>query len=207
SSRSRRSSRSSERAATNDDLSRWDRIRRVWPEHSRQVMQRDTGAPPIGCRPEKQPQHHSLHRQTQHRMRSNYSEINQDDDRGNGQAIADDGECPRITGVTREDKTAVRTAFELRPPGKQSPFAAVRTAVAQPAPNRRADQFPARGTQKSICAPMRAMRAGRIDAGWRKTAKLVFSVSTGFALNTLLMSRFTFVRVRPNRRTLPSRRS
>ena len=62
-------------------------------------------------------------------------------------------------------------------------------------------------TQKSNWTPRRAMRAGRIDAGWRKTAKLVFSVRTGFALNTLLTSRFTFVRVRPNRRTLPSRRS
>ena len=74
-------------------------------------------------------------------MRPHHSEIDQDDKHGNGQPIADDGERPRVTGITREDQTADRTAFELRPPGKQGPFAAVRTAFAQPAPDRRADQF------------------------------------------------------------------
>ena len=35
---------------------------------------------------------------------------------------------------------------------------------------------------------MRARRAGRIDAGWRNTAKLGFSVSAGFALNRLFVA-------------------
>ena len=60
--------------------------------------------------------------------------------------------------------------------------------------------------QKSICTPIRAMRAGRIEAAG-ENSKLTFSVSTGYALKTLFKSKFTFVCVPPNRRTLPSRRS
>ena len=124
-----------------DRRGRRDRIRRIGPEHSRQVMQRDTCTPAVGGRPDKKHQQHSHHRQAQHRMRTDHSEIDQDDQCANGQPIADDDEGPRITGITREDQTADRTAFKLRPPGKQWPFAAVRTALAPPAPKRPADQF------------------------------------------------------------------
>jgi hypothetical protein len=124
-----------------DRRGRWDRIRRIGPIHSRQVMQRDTCAPAVGGRPDKKRQQHNHHRQAQHRMRTDHSEIDQDDNRANGQSIADDGEGPRITGITCEDQTAVGTAFKLRPPGKQWPSVAVRTALAQPTPKRRADQF------------------------------------------------------------------
>lgn len=120
---------------------RRDRIRRIGPVHSRQVMQRDTCAPAVGGRPDKQRQQHNHHRQARHRMRTDHSEIDQDDNRANGQPIADDGEGPCITGITCEDQTADRTTFKLRPPGKQWSFATVRTALAQPAPKRRADQF------------------------------------------------------------------
>jgi hypothetical protein len=87
-------------------------------------------------------------------MRTNHSEIDQDDHHGNGHPIAEDDEGPRITGITCEDQTADRTAFKMGPPGKQRPFAAVRAALAQPAPKRRADQFRAgrRHTQKSVQA-------------------------------------------------------
>jgi len=124
-----------------DRRGRRDRIRRIGPVHARQVMQRDTCAPAVGGCPEKKRQRHNHHRQAQHRMRTDHSEIEQDDNRANRQPIADDGEGPRITGITCENQAADRTALQLRPPGKQWPFAAVRTALAQPAPKRRADQF------------------------------------------------------------------
>ena len=124
-----------------DRRGRRDRIGRIGPIHSRQVMQRDTYAPAVGGRPDKQRQQHDHHRQAQHRMRADHSEIDQDDNHGNRQPIADDGEGPRIAGITCEDQTADRTAFKMRPPGKQWPFAAVRTAFAQPAPKHRADKL------------------------------------------------------------------
>jgi len=114
-------------------------------------MQRDASAPAVGGRPDQQRQQHNHHRQAQHGMRTDHSEIDQDDHHGDGQPIADNSKGPRITGITCEDQAADRTAFKLRPTGKQWPFAAVWTALAQSAPKRRADQFRAgrRHTQKS----------------------------------------------------------
>jgi len=148
---------------------RRDRIRRIGPAHSRQVMQRDTCAPAVGGRPDKKRQQHNHHRQAQHRMRTDHAEIDQDDDRGNGEPIADDDEGPRIPWITCEDQTADRTAFKLGPPGKQWPFAAVRAALAQPAPKRRPDQLRAgrRHTQKlrarvpTVCASLQALQYRR----------------------------------------------
>jgi hypothetical protein len=127
---------------------RRDGIRRIGPVHPRQVMQRDTCAPAVGGCPDKQRQQHNHHRHAQHRMRTDHAEINQDDQHGNRQPIAEDGESPRITGITCEDQTADRTPFfKMEPPGKQSPFAAVRAALAQPAPERRSDQFRGEGSR------------------------------------------------------------
>src|SRR6185436_9337404 len=62
-------------------------------------------------------------------VRPAVAEINQHDDRGDWQPVADDRECPRIAGVSFIDQAAYRAAFEvMRPTGEQRPFAAVRTA-------------------------------------------------------------------------------
>jgi hypothetical protein len=69
-------------------------------------MQRDTYAPAVGGRPEQQrdqddQQHHAWHwTQTRH------SKIDQDDHRANWQPIPNDGERPRIAGITHEDQAA-----------------------------------------------------------------------------------------------------
>jgi hypothetical protein len=109
---------------------RRNRIRGIRPIHSRQVIQRDTHAPAVGGRPDHQPHQRNHHRQAQRRMRTEHSEIDQDDHRRNWQPIADDGEGPRITRMTCEDQTAHGTAFQLGPPGIQPPLAAMRAALA-----------------------------------------------------------------------------
>jgi hypothetical protein len=118
-------------------------------------MQRDTCAPSVGSRPDKQRQQHDRDREAQHRMRTDHPEIDQDDHHAKGQPIAEDGEGPRITGVTCEDQTADRTAFKKGPSGKQWPLAAMRAALAQPAPKRRADHVRAgrRHIARSTCRP------------------------------------------------------
>ena len=86
---------------------RRDRIGRIGPVQSRQVMQRDTPAPAVGGRPYQQRHQHNHDRQAQHRMRTHHSEIDQDDNRANWQSIADDGEGPRITGIRTKTKPQI----------------------------------------------------------------------------------------------------
>ena len=69
-------------------------------------MQRDAGAPAVGRRPDQQRDRDHLERQAQHGMRADHSEVDQDDDRGNWQPIADDGESPRVPGIAHEDQAA-----------------------------------------------------------------------------------------------------
>jgi hypothetical protein len=127
---------------------RRNRVRWIWPVHSRQVMQCDPDAPTVGSRPDEEHHQHTHHRHPQYGMRTDHSEIDQDDEHGNGQPITEDGEGPGITGIPCEDQAAGRTAFDMRPSGKQSPLAAVRTPLAQPAPKGRADQ---RRAQRCHC--------------------------------------------------------
>jgi hypothetical protein len=102
-------------------------------------MQRDARAPAVAGRPDHQRPRQNQHGEAQPTMRTHDSEIDQDDHRGDGQPIADDGERPCITGITYEDQIAVRTALELGPPGKQRPLSAVWAALAQSTPKRRTD--------------------------------------------------------------------
>ena len=74
-------------------------------------------------------------------MRTDHSEVDQEDDRRDGQPVADDGEGPGITWITCEDQTADRPAFKLGPTEKQRPVTAVRASLAQPALKRRRNQF------------------------------------------------------------------
>jgi hypothetical protein len=131
---------------------RWwrDRIRGIGPVHSRQVMQCDARAPAIRSRPERP-------------MRAHDAEIDQDNHRANWQSIADDGEGPRVTGIACEDQPAHGTAIKERPPGKQSPLAAVRAALAQAAPERRQDQFRAGRPLATIANRMAANPKCRIE--------------------------------------------
>ncbi len=102
-------------------------------------MQRDTRAPTVVSRPYCQRRQPNQHRDTRHGMRTHHSEVDQCDHRGKGQPIADDGESPGIAGISCEDQTADRTALTKGPPREQSPLAAVRAALTQSAPQRRAD--------------------------------------------------------------------
>ena len=99
--------------------------------------------------------HH--HGQAQHTMQTPHPEIDQDDHRGKWQPIAEDGEGPCITGIACEDQAADRTAFQVGPPGKQPPLAAVRAALAQSAPKRRADQFRAGRRHTQVCVSNRPL--------------------------------------------------
>lgn len=78
-------------------------------------MKGNPDAPAVGRGPDQQPAKDDEHRQTQYTMRSHDAEIDQGDDRGNRQPIADDGESPRITGIAFEHETADRAAFEVCP--------------------------------------------------------------------------------------------
>ena len=78
---------------------RRDRIGRVRPVHSRQVVQRDGRAPAIGSRPDYNAPQRDQHRHAQRRMRANDAEIDHDDHCGNRHAVADDVEGPRVTGI------------------------------------------------------------------------------------------------------------
>ena len=85
---------------------RRNRIRGIGPEHARQVVQRDRGAPAVGRRPDRQRHQHCHQREAEDGMRADDAEIDQDDHRANGQPIPDDREGPRIAGITCEDQAA-----------------------------------------------------------------------------------------------------
>src|SRR3954471_13934724 len=104
-------------------------------------MERNTRAPAVGGGPDQQRYQDNHYRQAEHTVRTHHAEIDQDDNGGNWQPITDDGEGPRITGITHEDQAANWTALRMGPPGKQSPLAAVGATVAQSAPDRPAYQL------------------------------------------------------------------
>ena len=74
--------------------------------HSRQIMQRDPRSPAAGSRPDQQGHRRHHQRQAQHRIRTHDSEVDHDDNRGDWQPIANDGEGPCITGIAHEDQAA-----------------------------------------------------------------------------------------------------
>jgi hypothetical protein len=69
-------------------------------------------------------------------MRSDDAEVDEDDDRGNREPIADDGERPCVSGIPLEDQPAPRTALEVAPAVEQLSLAAMRTALPQPTAKR-----------------------------------------------------------------------
>ena len=79
------------------------------------------------------------------------AEIDHDDDRGNGQPIADDGEGPCHRGLRVKTKPQIeQQSSKWATSGKQRPFAAVRTLV-QPAPKRVLINFECEGViQNSV---------------------------------------------------------
>ena len=83
-----------------------NRVRRIRPVDPRQVVQRDTRSPAIRECPEPDDCQHGEHREAQHAMRTQHSEVDQRDDRGDWQTIAEDDEGPRITWITCIDQAA-----------------------------------------------------------------------------------------------------
>ena len=58
---------------------RRERIRGIGPEHSREVVQRDTRAPAIGSGPDEHRRHYRHRHQAQDGIRTHHSEVDQDD--------------------------------------------------------------------------------------------------------------------------------
>ena len=82
-------------------------------------------------------------------MRTDGSEVDENDHPANRQPVAEDGEGPRIPRIGDEHQSADRAALVLRPPGKERPLAAVGAALAQAAPQRHGDQFRTRHRQRT----------------------------------------------------------
>src|SRR5206468_3951119 len=68
------------------------------------------------------------------------AEVDEHDDRGDRQAVADDRERPRVAGIALVDEAADRAPLEVMcPAGEEQSYAAVRTAPADAAAQGRAD--------------------------------------------------------------------
>src|SRR5262249_445427 len=121
-------------------LTRRDGILRIRPVHARQIVERDADTPPVR---RAQHQHHaedSEGEQPEQPLTASLAEVDEDDNRRDRQAIADDRERPRVAGIALVDEAADRAPVEVvRPAGKQRPFAAVRTALADAAAQGRED--------------------------------------------------------------------
>jgi hypothetical protein len=104
-------------------------------------VQRDADAPAIRRRPHEQRAEHDKRREAERVVRAAVPEIDQDDDRGDRQAIADDRERPGVAGIPFEYETAGRAAFEMvRPAGEERARAAVGAALREAAAQRGEDQ-------------------------------------------------------------------
>jgi len=102
-------------------------------------VQRDPDAPAIGRGPDQQAAEHHERDQPQDVVRSSEAKIDQDDDRGDRQAIADDRERPRVTGIPLVYESTDGTALDvMRPAGEERSLAAVRAAFAD-APAKRGE--------------------------------------------------------------------
>src|SRR6185503_2894962 len=76
------------------------------------------------------------------RVRARHAEVNQHDDHGNRQPVADDGEGPGVARVALVDEPAHRAALEvMREAGKDRALAAVRASLAKAAAERGANQL------------------------------------------------------------------
>ena len=69
-------------------------------------MERDARAPAIVCRPEPDDRHQSYECQAKLTVRTADAEIDQRDDPGKWEPIADDGKGPGITGIADVDQAA-----------------------------------------------------------------------------------------------------
>jgi len=69
-------------------------------------VQRDTRAPAVEGRPNGERHENDFRCQTQYSMRPHNTELNQKDNRSNRQPIADDGESPRVIGISDKDRPA-----------------------------------------------------------------------------------------------------
>src|SRR6185503_13519048 len=111
---------------------------------ARQIMQRDAGAPAIRRRPHDHRAERDDRGDAEHRVRARHAEVNQHDDHGNRQPVADDGEGPGVAWVALVDEPAHRAALEvMREAGKDRALAAVRASLAKAAAERGENQFAA----------------------------------------------------------------
>jgi hypothetical protein len=130
-------------------------------------MQRDARTPSVRRGPDEQAGEHDDARCPPNRMRSGDAEINQDDDRGNRNAIADDCECPRVAGIALVDQAAHVTGFKVtRPTRVQRSEAAMRTALVKSTSQRPQDEIPPAHDQG------RASRPPAVAGHFRGAARL-----------------------------------
>src|SRR5262245_15789499 len=93
-------------------------------------MQRDPDAPTVRRGPDQEHAQCQERRHAENRVRSPEAEVNQRDDGGNRQTVADDRERPGVSGIAFVDEAADGTLFEvMRPSLEQASFTTVGTAL------------------------------------------------------------------------------
>jgi len=116
---------------------RRNRIVGVGPDETGQIVKGNADSPPVRRRDDEHHAEQSDRNQPEHPMRPPESEIDQRDDDGDRDAVADDRERPGVAGVTLEHESAGTASLEMmRPAGEQRALAAVRTPAARAAANR-----------------------------------------------------------------------
>ena len=94
------------------------------------VVEGDADPPPVRSRPDHQHAEDRDERQPDGEVPADEAEVDDGDDRGDRQAVADHREGPRVAGIALEDQAAVRAALEVTPSSReQRADAAVRTPL------------------------------------------------------------------------------
>src|SRR5262249_41123497 len=106
------------------------RILGIRPPGARQIVQRDAHAPPVRRRPYEDNAEQSDRGQSDDEVPPDETEIDDDDDRGDRETIADGGEGPGVAGIAFVDEAADAAAFQVRrETGKEGALTAVRAPL------------------------------------------------------------------------------
>jgi hypothetical protein len=148
-------------------LTSGNRISRIGPDHARQIVQRDSNAPPVRRRQDQQYSHDGERPQSQEAMRSAKAEVEQRDDRGDRQPIADDRERPGVARIAFVDQTTNLATVEVMPAGEKRTLTAVGTPLQQSTSESGRDQSTSRAAVHSTPFPGHGASEGTTAAAGR----------------------------------------
>lgn len=97
-------------------MRRWtsgDRVFGIRPPGPRQVVQRDAHAPPVRRGPDEKHAEQGDRGQAEDEVPSDQADVDDDDDRRDGQAVADRGERPCVAWISFVDEAARAAALQV----------------------------------------------------------------------------------------------